>query len=141
MIELHRTKAELRAAKRALETMKSATSLPDMREAWQTFIDRLEKIWVKVERECQPVRSTFQPWQGEHKRMRDSDPLLVYLHQARHADQHSIQPGTLMARDIRVEVRLGGSATITFDERTRAITVEGDALEHAIGPPATHCSR
>jgi hypothetical protein len=74
--------------------MRAAPSLEEYATAWQDFIERLAKLWIKAEKECQPFRARFQPWQGRFKAIRDSDELLRYLHQARHADQHSIQPMT-----------------------------------------------
>ena len=50
--ELGRAQAELRAAKRAVDAMTIATSLEELREAWQNFLTRIEKVWTKAEREC-----------------------------------------------------------------------------------------
>src|SRR5262245_43084477 len=88
---LRASKRELRAAKTALERMRVTQSLDEFVTEWQTFIERLEKVWVKVERECQPFRTKFEPWQGTFKATRKSDPLLRYLYQSRHGDQHTVQ--------------------------------------------------
>jgi len=114
--------------------MATATSLEELREHWQTFLDRLEKVWVKAERECQPVRRAFEPWQGTYKRTRRRDPLLTYLHHARNADQHTIQPVVLLAQDVRLKLAPGATATIRFDESTGTLTVDGDVLSHAVEP-------
>ena len=88
---LGRAKRELRAAMSALEAMRTAATYDEFLTAWQSFLDRLEKVWVKIERECQAFRARFEPWQSAFKRVRDNDELLRYLRQARHADQHSVR--------------------------------------------------
>jgi hypothetical protein len=133
-IDLSQTRAELRAAKRAVDAMTIATSLEELREAWQNFLTRIEKVWTKAERECQPVRQTFEPWQGKYKRVRRKDPLLAYLHHARNADHHTIQPVASIAKDVRVKVPPGGTATIEVNPTTRRVLVEGDVIEHTVGP-------
>ena len=133
-IDLSQTKAEPRAAKRAVDAMTVATSLEELREAWQNFLSRLERVWIKAERECQPARQAFEPWQGKYKRMRRKDPLLAYLHHARNADHHTIQLVAAIAKDVRVKVAPSGTATIDFDLKTGSILVGGDVIQHTVGP-------
>jgi len=90
-MSLNAAKKELAAAKRALESMKNATSFDVFEEEWRDLLNCLEKLWNKVERGCQHERSTFQPWQGQFSNLRRKDMLLRYLKQARDADNHSIQ--------------------------------------------------
>jgi len=134
LVRLQQTKAELRAAGRAVDSMAAARNFEEFLEAWQSFLDRAEKVWIKAERECQPIRNVFEPWQGTYKRLRREDALLAYLHHARNADHHTIQRVTVMAKDVRVKVAPGGTATIDFDPKTRSIRVEGDVLEWSSGP-------
>jgi hypothetical protein len=88
---LIRSKEELRGAEKAFERMRTEHRYLEFAAEWQTFVDRLEKAWAKAERECQPFRNKFEPWQGTFKALRKSDALLLYLSQSRHADQHSVQ--------------------------------------------------
>lgn len=90
-MSLDAAKKELAAAKRALDSMKSATSFDVFEEEWRDLLNCLEKLWNKVERGCQHERNTFQPWQGKFSNLRSKDMLLRYLKQARDADNHSIQ--------------------------------------------------
>jgi len=88
---LDAAKKEMAAAKRALTSMKAATSFDVFEEEWRDLLNCLEKLWNKVERGCQHKKDSFQPWQGKYSRERKKDMLLRYLKQARDADNHSIQ--------------------------------------------------
>lgn len=88
---LQQPRAELRAAANAIASMKTAKSFDEFESSWRTFLNCLEKAWIKTERCCQPMRAKFQPWQGQYHRLRKKDMLLRYLKQARDADNHSIQ--------------------------------------------------
>lgn len=91
---LKHPRAELRAAARALDAMRTAKSLEEFEAKWREFLTCLEKVWNKVERSCQMERNRFEPWQGKYHRLRKKDMLLRYLKQARDADNHSIQDFT-----------------------------------------------
>lgn len=96
---LPQARAELRAAGQALERMKASSSFQEFEDSWKEFLGAVEKVWTKTERECQRVRSKFQPWQGKFAKARRNDPILRYVHHARNVDQHTIheivehQPG------------------------------------------------
>ncbi|TAM14255.1 MAG: hypothetical protein EPN56_11750 [Rhodanobacter sp.] len=77
--------------------MSGAKSFGQFEAEWRTFLNCLEKAWVKTERACQPFAATFQPWQGQFHHMRKKDMLLRYLKQARDADNHSVQDITKIA--------------------------------------------
>lgn len=58
--------------------------------AWRGFLQKIERVWNKTqaavcEYPCWP------PLESEIVRLRNTDPLLRYLRQARNADEHSIQ--------------------------------------------------
>lgn len=90
-MSLDAAKKELAAAKRALSSMRGATSFEVFEEEWRDLLNCLEKLWNKVERGCQHDKNRFQPWQGRFSSLRKKDMLLRYLKQARDADNHSIQ--------------------------------------------------
>lgn len=133
---LRQTKAELRAAERALEAMKEAGNIPEYVEAWQALLDRLEKVWRKAERECERVRPRFQPWQGRFKKLRRDDELLRYLHHARNADQHTIQLVTAYSQvGLEISIPPGGTAEIRIDREAGKIRVGGQAQDaKELGP-------
>lgn len=99
---LKHSKAELRAARRAIEAMSSSDSMDKFESEWREFLTCLEKVWTKVERTCQPHRNTFQPWQGQFQALRKKDMLLRYLKQARDADNHSIQDMTEIKPEVTI---------------------------------------
>jgi hypothetical protein len=74
-----------------MAAMAAAGSIEDMEIEWRSYLNHIEKVWVKVERCCQHARGTFEPWQGGYRKLRREDPLLRYLKQCRDADNHSIQ--------------------------------------------------
>lgn len=126
----------MQGAERSLNDMKNAKSFEDFSHAWQTFLERLEKIWVKVERECQHVQNLFQPWQGRFTSLRRNDPLLCYLYQARHADQHSIQPTAANSfGGIQLKIPPLGEVEIKIDHQTGRLLVNGAIIEACALPP------
>jgi hypothetical protein len=123
---LLRSKREIRAATAALRAMREATSFDAYAVGWQTFLDRLEKVWVKTERECQLFRNQFEPWQATFKALRKSDSLLRYLHQARHADQHSIQPTACeIFGGFLLEIPPGGTVEVSLDKEKGQLKITG----------------
>ena len=65
--------------------------MDEFESQWRIFLNAIEKVWQKVEGCCQPMRSSFQPWQGQYHALRKKDMLLRYVKQARDADNHSVQ--------------------------------------------------
>lgn len=88
---LRHAKAELKSAERAISTMKVAKTFEDFEESWKFFLISIEKCWTKIERAFQHKRNTFEPWQGQYKKLRKNDRLLRYIHHARNVDQHTVQ--------------------------------------------------
>lgn len=91
---LKHPRMELAAAMKGVAGMRAAKSLDEFEVEWRGFLNCIEKLWQKVERSCQHVRGSFEPWQGSFHRLRRKDMLLRYLKQARDADNHSIQDVT-----------------------------------------------
>jgi hypothetical protein len=124
---LHHSKLELRAAKKALDEMRAATSLEEYAISWRSFLDRIEKVWKKAERECQPFRNRFEPWQGTFAALRKKDELLRYLFQARNADQHTIQPTTVeMVGLLQLEIPPLGTVELQLDEEKQTLKIIGE---------------
>lgn len=97
---------ELNASKRCFERMGSAKNYEEYEEAWCDFLNRLEKIFEKLQRACNPHKEKFNALLSKENALRNSDPLLRYLKQARNADTHSIQD---------VTKRVPGSLHLGFD--------------------------
>lgn len=81
------------SAKDALARLDTAADYPAMIKAWVEFLIACGGIYTKLEQGAKGCpKSTY--WFGTKKHERRVDPLLVYLHQARNADEHGIEPVT-----------------------------------------------
>jgi hypothetical protein len=134
-IELRPAKRELSDAERAIRGMQSARTMDDLRQAWQDFLHRIERVWIKAERGCQPVRNEFQPWQGSYALARRNDPLLAYLRHARNADEHTIQAIAGVALDIDGAIPPGGTVAIEVDRAAGRVRFGGQVRDCTAGPP------
>ena len=84
---------ELDRAKHLLFVLNSAQSLDLFESAWRDFLYRLERVWDKAE--AHYGRSPkWSGWSGKYKVLRSTDPLLLYVRQARNAEQHSVEEVT-----------------------------------------------
>jgi hypothetical protein len=68
--------------------------------------------------------------------LRKEDELLRYLYQARHADQHSIQPLTQELIAVQqLTIPPLGSVQLRFDEKTGMPIINGECLSQMISGP------
>ena len=129
-MSLDAAKRELKAARRALDLMKSAESFEIFDEEWRDFLNCIEKLWNKTERGCQQFKNKYQPWQGKYSALRRKDMLLRYLKQARDADNHSIQ---------EVAAVKPAHRTMNFANHTggyiKNMTLRGGDITHYEGDP------
>jgi hypothetical protein len=135
---LKHPRVELRAAARAIDSMRNASSLEEFEAEWREFLTCLEKVWTKVERSCHAVRNKFEPWQGTYHRLRKKDMLLRYLKQARDADNHSIQDFTKIepgSRSIRFKNLKGGYIKHMEIRGGEIAAYEGDPIVIEDKPP------
>ncbi len=121
---LHSAKRELVVAEKAIERMTNATSIDELEDEWKIYLSAIEKCWVKVERSCQHVRNTFQPWQGIFSNERKKDPLLRYIKHARNADQHGLQE-IMEKKDPLSSMSIEGGESIAHIEK---LVIEKGAL-------------
>ena len=93
MKPLVHARKELRAAQRAVESMRRASSLDEVEEAWVSYLRHLERTWNKTQAQLRGS-SKFQGWthRGRTETLRTKDPLLSYLRNARGCDEHGIDP-------------------------------------------------
>ncbi|TRX71254.1 hypothetical protein FNN09_07525 [Carboxylicivirga sp. M1479] len=110
--------------------MKKAKDLDEYETHWRNFLNDLEKVWIKSERECQDLKNKFQPWQGKFKRERRTFSLLKYLKNARDADVHSIH---------EIVEKSPGSTAINFANKKgghiKEIKFENGAITKYEGDP------
>ncbi len=160
---LKHPRAELKSAENALEAMRTARNLERFEEEWRSYLNHLEKVWVKAERACQEIRGEFQVWQGKTSHLRKKDMLLRYLRQARNADNHSIQeviehkpgkytfsvpggPGvvridSLVINNGRVVEYIGSHAPIVTNEPPQINVVPVKNSGEWFNPPTSHLNK
>ena len=83
------------AAKAALEAATAATSYDEFEAPWAQFLVSANAVHTILEvaaRDC----PTSRQWFGRKKKIQTNDPLLCYMHQARNADEHGIEPTTTL---------------------------------------------
>lgn len=135
---LRQPRAELAAARRAIEGMRTANGMDEFESHWRIFLNAIEKVWQKVEGCCQPVRIAFQPWQGRYQALRKTDMLLRYIKQARDADNHSIQDITAFqagSRAMRFVNPRGGHIKRMQISGGQIVHYEGDPMIVEDHPP------
>jgi len=132
-MKLEKTKIELNAAQYAIERLKKAETYPEMKAAWQDVVSRLEKTWTKAKLECAGCVGEPRTLLDTTTATRGSDELLIYLSQARHADQHSLESGTSWGLGMRIEVPAGASVNIDFETGT-VKAKDGDIHVAVAGP-------
>ncbi|MGC1172227.1 hypothetical protein [Polaromonas sp.] len=77
-------------AQDCLQEMRDSAQLDDLAHAWELFLIFHQRTWNKCEAHYKG--SAF--WGrllAKYSAIRKRDPLLVYVHQARHVDEHGIQ--------------------------------------------------
>lgn len=83
-------KTELQKAKAQVEAMNNASSLEDFEETWKQYLFRLERVWSKSKDRYKRYPK-WSGWSAPYSTARKNDPLLVYLRNARNADEHTEQ--------------------------------------------------
>lgn len=93
MLNVAITKAESRLAKAitAQGRLTASTSFREFEPAWADFLVALNGVYAALEQGAKETPQSRQ-WFGRKKRERREDPLLQYLHQARNADEHGLEP-------------------------------------------------
>ena len=120
------------AYRRMLEV--SVGSFVEYEQAWREFLRRVERIYGKT-RAASRNLPQWQPINSRVHQLREKDPLLLYVRQARNADEHTIQD---VASDWQPEpyaVPIGdGAVEVHFKHGDRPllpVTVRGVTYEPA----------
>jgi len=58
-------------------------------KAWREFLHRVERVWLKIQAAVHDMPG-WQKIESEVTKLRNEDPLLSYVHQARDVDQHTV---------------------------------------------------
>ena len=81
---------ELSRARDSILSMQKSKSIQDFEKNWMDFLHHLERCWHKAEN-LYRKNPSWDGWAGKYRTLRENDPLLSYLSNARCADEHSIQ--------------------------------------------------
>lgn len=77
----------------AYEALERPQRLQDLRSRWEEYLVAHQRVWNKCEGQFRTAKA-WPPIQSEFAHRRNRDRALIYLQQARHADEHGIQPIT-----------------------------------------------
>jgi hypothetical protein len=86
-----KARTRLQKARESLDRAKSSKDFGEFTSAWTDFLTATNNIHSTLRAGAQS-NATSRQWVGGKKRIRTQDPLLSYLHQARNADEHGIEP-------------------------------------------------
>jgi hypothetical protein len=116
-IQLTHARAALKSAHDDIDAIRNAKSLDDIRTAWISFLINLNRSFNKAENELGSVPK-FQGWneRGRVKAIRANDPLIAYLKNSRHADEHGIAPLALETPDVMEFTMKAGSRGFFIDK-------------------------
>ncbi len=88
-LALQRANQELRHMREAYECLRIAQNFDQAERYWSGFLDAHQRVYNRLS-----AGKTGHPasvrWMIDKLRERRDDPLLQYLHQARHADEHGL---------------------------------------------------
>lgn len=80
---------ELEKARSYIDRMRQAETLEQYEEHWKEFLSKLERVWHKAYNHFSRSPK-WNGWKGKYEQARKKDPLLSYLVNARHADEHTV---------------------------------------------------
>lgn len=139
---------EILLAGSACEQMKGVGDFAQYERAWRDFLARIERAWNKIEAATAASSSSNWPTvKTEIERARSSDPLLVYIRQARNSDEHSIQNVAVDWEPNLHAAQVGRQVTLTWSQwdrpllpvTNRGVTYNpprshlGQSFEHLLG--------
>jgi hypothetical protein len=98
---LNEAKKRLKRTEAAALALQEADRYEPASEAWSAFLGAANTVYSKLEQGAKNSPSSRQ-WFAGKKRERRLDPLLQYIHQARNAEEHNIQPVLLVSIDVDI---------------------------------------
>ena len=117
----------LKKATAAGDRLISARSYQDFESAWSDFLLAASGVYSKLEQGSKG-HGPSEAWFGRRKHERKGDPLLSYLHHARNADEHGIEP---ISKFDEGSWAIGGGGHYQLDAKTDL------KVTHISGPPPT----
>jgi hypothetical protein len=113
-IAVDKARRRLEKATGCVKRMEDSRSFSEFESAWTDFLIALNSIHAALELGAKTNPQSRQ-WYGGKKTMRRKDPLLSYLHQARNADEHGIEP---IAAHKPGGVKIGAGAQLSVIAKT-----------------------
>jgi hypothetical protein len=113
-IAVDKARRRLEKASMCLKRMEDSGSFDEFESAWTDFLIALNAIHTSLEQDAKTSPQSRQ-WYGGKKVVRRKDPLLSYLHQARNADEHGIEP---IAAHKPGGVKIGAGAQLSVIAKT-----------------------
>lgn len=158
----------LHRARNAHKELLGSTSFEEAESAWSDFITHAATIFSKLEKGAKGHNKS-EPWFGIIKSQRKTDPLLIYVHQARNTDEHGIakitdremgfmrlraEGGGVHIRGMEIDERgrvahldatptaPGGRVIIETKPATlKLVPVSNDIYKDTFNPPTMHLGR
>ena len=81
---------ELQRCRELLDLLARTSSPLEFDDIWQRFLGHLERVWNKSQNHFSKSPK-WGGWQGRYVNQRKTDPLLIYLINARGAHEHTVQ--------------------------------------------------
>jgi hypothetical protein len=88
---VEQAKERLDYARGAVESLSKAKNAKEVGRAWQEYLSNIDAIYEKL-RNGAKYNGVSEGWYGRVKHARKTDELLRYLHHARNADLHGLDP-------------------------------------------------
>jgi hypothetical protein len=104
-LALEEAQERLDRAQLAAKRMQQAKSDKDARIAWSEFLNAAGTFFSKLEQGSKG-NGASESWYGSKKPQRKEDEILVYVHQARNADEHGL---SRVSRNWKQQQIVGGS--------------------------------
>lgn len=162
LIAISKASVRLDRAREAFNRIQASRAYGEFEAAWTDLLLNLNSIHSILEQGAREPKSNG--WFGRRKNERRKDPLLQYLHQARNADEHGLEPvtefqpgsivlgstsgssyiGRLEMKNGHIEVEDfrdtgGGIPYIQTEPPTaRLVTVRDGRFGDAFNPPSEH---
>jgi hypothetical protein len=92
-LAIKKAKLRLDKARADLVAVKISKSFGEFQNSWAAFLLSANTIYTSLEQGAKNYPKS-EKWFSEKKKFRKNDALLQYLHQARNADDHGIEPVT-----------------------------------------------
>ena len=126
LVAVAKARMRLEVASEAIRALEVAEGHEVFGKAWMTFLLAANGVHSSLEQGAKSNPQSRQ-WFGQKKNERRRDPLLQYLHQARNADEHGLEP---IIEHVGGRVKIGdgihggGVRRVSFDSQGYATVVK-----------------